>query len=102
MTGGTLAACIVGAEYVGVSKVDPGMGVGDVFREWWRHPRDDPGDRHLLEGGKRRHQDDDRAWSVSGPAATPNGQQALRLAERNANRWRKQPYVDTIEVLDVI
>jgi hypothetical protein len=24
------------------------------------------------------------------------------LAERNANRWRKQPYVDTIEVLDAI
>jgi hypothetical protein len=24
------------------------------------------------------------------------------LAERNANRWRKQPDVDTIEILDAI
>jgi hypothetical protein len=27
---------------------------------------------------------------------------SLALAECNANRWRKQPYVDTIEVLDAI
>ena len=24
------------------------------------------------------------------------------LAERNANRWRRQPYVDTIQILDAI
>ena len=42
-------------------------------------------------------------WPKGIPACSHAEWAASRaLAERNANRWRKQPDVDTVEVLDAI
>ena len=40
---------------------------------------------------------DPRAWR---PTAAPNGPGSRALAERSAGRWRKEPYIEAVEILE--